>query len=79
MYRKNGEYLRPLFPELVDCNRQKLDSIYHRNGAIYIFSIKNILKGKLYGKKILPFIMSQESSINIDNKIDLKLLKFLLG
>jgi CMP-N-acetylneuraminic acid synthetase len=79
MYRKNGEYLRPLFPELVDYNRQKLDSVYHRNGAIYIFSIKNILKGKLYGKSILPFIMSQESSINIDNKIDLKLLKFFLG
>jgi len=78
MYRKNRGYLMPIFPKLVDCNRQKLGSIYHRNGAIYIFSIKNILKGKLYGKNILPFIMNQKSSINIDNKLDLKLLKFLL-
>lgn len=52
---------------------------YIRNGSIYAFK-RNILKNNLskWGKKILPYIMPDERSINIDEKIDLIYCKLRL-
>ena len=51
--------------------RQSLPKIYIVNGAFYIFKRKIILENNSFkGKKCLPFIMSENESINIDNQND---------
>lgn len=51
---------------------QKLKKFYIRNGAIYISKRDIVIKKRsLIGKKVLPYFMSPEKSINIDNFDDL--------
>ena len=51
---------------------QKLKKFYIRNGAIYI-SKRNVItkKKSLVGKKVYPYFMPLEKSVNIDNFDDL--------
>ena len=64
--------LRPIWknePEGVP--RQLYDPVaYMRNGAVYVFKRDNILKGKLYGADIVPYIMPIERSVCIDDQMD---------
>lgn len=59
--------------------RQDSKNFYQINGAIYI-STKNFImkKNSMLGKKILPYIMPIERSIDIDSKIDFLMAKFFL-
>ena len=43
---------------------------YMRNGAVYIFKKELIMKGILYGKNILPYIMPLNRSVCIDDMMD---------
>ena len=72
MYKINKKNLIPLDKKNFSKNRQKLSKIYHRNGLIYLFKTSNLKKyNDFYGKKISPFIIENERSINIDNYQDL--------
>ena len=55
---------------------QKLKKFYIRNGAIYI-SKRDVIfsKNSLVGKKVYPYVMSSENSVNIDTLDDLHLAK----
>jgi CMP-N,N'-diacetyllegionaminic acid synthase len=58
---------------------QKRKILYARNGpAILITKTNILLKGKLYGQKIIPYIMSPEKSVDIDQPLDFKLAEFYL-
>lgn len=59
--------------------RQYLPRVYELNASIYIFS-RNFLKGKkgLFNNKTSIFIMPRERSIDIDDNLDLKLVKYLI-
>lgn len=60
--------------------RQNLKKVFIRNGAIYAFKRKVIMKqGSLVGKKNLPYIMPKERSVNIDSYEDLELAKYYLS
>tara|TARA_B100000886_G_scaffold274459_1_gene198401 strand:+ start:2100 stop:2804 length:705 start_codon:yes stop_codon:yes gene_type:complete len=60
--------------------RQKLPKIFIRNGAIYLIKRNSFLKNKsLVGKKVYPYLMNDKNSINIDDKIGLKLANTLLS
>ena len=52
---------------------------YIRNGSIYAVK-RDIIVNKLskWGKKIVPYIMPDERSINIDEPIDLTYCKYRL-
>lgn len=51
--------------------RQKKPKFYSRNGALYIFSRECFEKKKsIFGNKILPFLISKENSIDIDDNLD---------
>jgi len=59
--------------------RQNLPKVYIRNGSIYASKRNLILKDKVFAKtKSLAYVMPNERSINIDNKIDLYLAKLFL-
>lgn len=78
---KNGQ-LANIFNHLKNENMQpiqNLEKIYIRNGAIYISKRNVISKFKsIVGKKIYPYLMSFDKSINIDTEDDLILAKFKL-
>jgi len=60
-------------------NRQELPAVYMPNGAIY--AIKRELfrrTGKLFSKHTVPFIMSSESSLDIDSIEDMKNVEKIL-
>lgn len=51
--------------------RQNFESIFWRNGAIYILNKADLEKGNLYSDDIIGIEMSSEASINIDESKDL--------
>lgn len=59
--------------------RQSLSpDVYQRNGAIYLVRRKNIMEGKLFGGKTVPYIMPEERSVDIDGFVDFKLAEILM-
>ena len=69
----NNQYLEPYDEKnhAVGAPRQLLKpDIYMINGCVYVIKRENVMAGDFYGEKIIPYIMSAESSINIDSMID---------
>lgn len=80
--RMEGRFLKPFlaFPEKRN-TRQLKPKFYARNGpAVLAFRIETLnKKGSLYGKKIRPYLMAAEKSIDIDDVADLKMAAMFLS
>jgi CMP-N,N'-diacetyllegionaminic acid synthase len=51
--------------------RQDLETVYQLNGAIYITSRDFLIEhGLIYKDKVIPYVMSKQTSIDIDDKYD---------
>lgn len=60
-------------------NRQEAEETYLPNGAIYILKYKALKENYgYYNSKTYPYIMKQESSIDIDTILDFKLAELLI-
>ena len=76
MYNIKNQILTPLFDSVDEINepinqcRQILPKCYLHNGYIDIFNTTILEKNTISGKKILPFIMDKEKSIDIDHESD---------
>ena len=79
MYRLYRGSLQPLYPDLVERNRQDLPPVFHRNGSIYLTPSNYIRKGMIYSEKLIPFVMSADDSMNIDSQTDWKVAEALLS
>jgi CMP-N,N'-diacetyllegionaminic acid synthase len=84
MYTINENKLEPLFYQINSIKepfnlcRQKLPQAYLHNGYIDIYKTSVIKNGILSGKKIYPYIMSKNDTIDIDTKEDwIKAEKFI--
>lgn len=77
-YIENGFLIDPLFCEKIENqNRQDLEPMYIRNGAIYL-TRKNVLLNRSYkGDKSLAYVMPKNRSINIDTNFDFQLAEWL--
>ena len=68
--------LTPLFGELdgmvepFNMARQVLPRAYLHNGYIDLVNVDIILKGKLSGEKIYPYVMGKEDNVDIDTEAD---------
>jgi CMP-N,N'-diacetyllegionaminic acid synthase len=80
MYTLKNNFLKPLLKiSIRSKRRQDMPKIFQVNGAIYITSRDMILKkNTVFGKKILPFVMDVEKSIDIDSSLDLIVAEHLL-
>ncbi|HBA04288.1 MAG TPA: CMP-N-acetlyneuraminic acid synthetase, partial [Clostridium sp.] len=60
--------------------RRQDDKKYYRiNGSIYISNVKKYLSERdFYGKKSKAYIMSRESSIDIDTGLDFKIAEYIM-
>ena len=75
-----GNQMIDVYPEKLESRRQDLrPPAYIRNGSIYAMTWEQInVKGTRYDKNTVPYIMSEERTINIDEPIDLELARILL-
>ena len=61
-------------------NRQELPKLLIPNGAIYIFKLFEFQQKSLFPiEGAIPYLMSKESSIDIDSPIDLKIAKAVIN
>ena len=74
----NGFLKQYINQEEIILRRQDKPKLYARNGpAILIMNIKNLLSGKLYNSKIVPYFMNSINSVDIDNNEDLLIAEHL--
>lgn len=61
--------------------RQNLPTLYARNGpTILACRVAVLLNGdSLYGQRIVPYIMTEEDSVDIDTPFDLRLAEWLIA
>ena len=66
--------------EVLHKRSQDLEPYYRLNGAIYICKTEKLLKEKSFFLKdnIIAYKMDRESSVDSDEEIDLKIVKFLM-
>ena len=74
------DHIIPILKNSAKITRRQDSPIFYRlNGAIYVTKTTSFLKNNsMFGKKILPYVMPYERSIDIDNLIDFKIAEFLL-
>jgi len=75
-----NDKLIDVYPEIPESRRQDLSPpAYVRNGSIYAFTTESFKKtGTRLGNDCRAYIMPEERTINIDEKIDLELAKILI-
>ena len=75
-----GNKMIDVYPEVLESRRQDLTPpAYIRNGSIYAMTWEQLrTKETKYDKNTVPYIMSEERTINIDEPIDLELARILL-
>ena len=70
-----------LYPFIVDeknkTSKHELPKIYVRNCAVYVFKVSNILNNITLGNKSLGYIMSPETSIDINTMLDFNFAEYL--
>lgn len=70
MYKVRGNRLESLDPNLESDNRQKLPTVYHRNGLIYLLKREVFLKGKIIGTNVGYIEVDKSLALNIDDDHD---------
>ena len=80
IYKLNQEFKIKLFSEnLKPLPRQKLSHLYNLNGALYLSSRESILLNKSFlSNSTIGYIMSEESSIDIDTQLDWEIAEYLM-
>lgn len=84
MWRIEGDKLVP-FVGGIDCNMhtwsyQKLPIVYTQNASIYITRPRTIFdKGSPTGDIILPFVMNERESVDINSLIDFEFAEWLIS
>lgn len=75
MYTKQGNHLVPFLKTGGKAmRRQKFERVYARNGALYLFTPKQVLQGDwVISQKPLLYLMPRERSMNIDEPLDLRI------
>lgn len=74
-----NQHLKPFFPKkYMSMERYKLSKAFIENGAIFITKRSNLKLNSIYGKRIIPYIMDEDASIDIDTVNDWLYAEYLL-
>jgi CMP-N-acetylneuraminic acid synthetase len=77
---ENDECIYPLNKLGLQKRRQDLKDYFYRDGSIYFFKTSNIkVYNSIYGKNIIPLLLTDENNINIDTIDDWNLAEKKLG
>ena len=64
--------------ELTTSRRQDNKNLYIRNGSFYLLEVKSLYKGKLWGEKLMPYVMDKYDSIDINDLFDLEVASIIM-
>jgi pseudaminic acid cytidylyltransferase len=71
--------VEPFFGQEYMTQTQELETLYRHDGAIVFAKVDCFLEErKLYGSSVIPYIMPEERSVDIDTEADLRRAEFLL-
>lgn len=59
--------------------RQDLPPAFIENGSIYVIKRSLIAEHRIYGNRIVPYVMPSINSVDIDTREDLQWAEFLIG
>jgi CMP-N-acetylneuraminic acid synthetase len=75
---KDGDFKPYFSKDHMSMGRETLPPAFIENGAIFVVRRSLVAKNTIYGERIVPYLMSRESSLDIDTLDDLRLAEFLL-
>lgn len=75
---EDGE-MRKIWDANSTVRRQDMEKIYKVNGSIYINDVKEINPNTSFNDNKIPFIMSKQNSVDIDEYVDLAVAKYYLS
>ena len=68
-----------ILSKATNVQRQKLDTYYRINGAMYMIDTEIITNNlEIYGKKSYAYIMPKERSIDVDDRMDFKIAEMYM-
>jgi CMP-N,N'-diacetyllegionaminic acid synthase len=79
MYNLDNQILTPIIKEYEQLRRQDIPPIYYRNGSIYLVRRSSFLEQlSLMPKPSIPYIMSEDYLLNIDEPRDILVAEVLI-
>lgn len=81
MKKVEDGYLKPFYniDEKTYTRRQDLPDVYQMNGAIFISKRDLIIRDSIIsGESVIPYFMSAEESVDIDNQLDFHLVELMI-
>lgn len=78
LFEENNKGVLEKSKKGVFTRRQDCPVVYELNGAVYVISVKQLKEKGYQNLKMLKFVMSKESSVDIDDEIDFKLAELLM-
>lgn len=84
MWMRKYDYIRPFVPshnsETHTLPYQQLPEVYIQNASIYIIRPETIIEKKSpVGDHVIPFVMNEYESIDINNPIDFEFAQYLMS
>lgn len=79
-WMQKGDALAPFFSlNEQSMSRQQLPPAFVENGAIYVIKRELLAHGAFYGSKVVPYLMSELCSLDIDTVEDFQYAEFVMN
>jgi len=79
LWKKDGKQIRPYHSlRKASLQRSLLPEVYVENGAVYVIARPVVLRGAVYGRRVVPYIMDTLASLDVDTAEDLQWAEFIL-
>jgi CMP-N-acetylneuraminic acid synthetase len=77
-WRRAGATIRPYHTlARMALQRAELPAAYVENGAIFVMKRALVVRGRIYGRRVVPLVMDEIASIDIDTPLDLAWAEFV--
>ena len=79
-WRRAGAAIRPWQTGRgMAAQRGELPTAYMENGAVYVMRRSLLARGRIYGSRVVPLVMDDIASVDIDTPLDFAWAEFLLS
>lgn len=80
IWTRSGATLRPWHTlQKMAAQRGELPEAYAENGAVMVIRRSLVARGVLYGSRVVPFLMDELASVDVDTPLDFAWAEFLLA
>ena len=77
---RRGATIVPFFSQAeMDMDRSDLPPAFTENGAVYVMRRELVDSGRIYGSRVIPYVMNALDSVDIDTPHDLEWAEYLLA